>query len=287
MVKIASSLTICRWLALFLVLPFKMTWAQEVASGYRFSPVPQYSIALTAAYWNPIINYIADKSGVKLGLKISRTSADTTTFVLANDVEFVFTNHLFSPEREKLGWKVFGRRQTPPVQGQIVVPADSPITDVSQLADAEVAFPGSEAFLGYKIPQAYLLSKKINVRAVFGGNQDGALAQLFSGKVKAAAGNSQLLAGYAQRESKQYRVLWSSEPFYDLALMVSPKVPEHHAKAVIDAFIGMSKDPIGKEILKVAGSTVSLPENAYFIASNGSEYANYRKFYLTAPESLR
>lgn len=102
-------------------------------AGYRFSPVNQYDIKLTAAYWNPIINYVSEQSGVKLNLKIGRTSADTTSYVLAQEVEFVFSNHLFSPEREKLGWKVFGHREMAPVHGLIVVPADSSITDISQL----------------------------------------------------------------------------------------------------------------------------------------------------------
>jgi len=47
--------------------------AQEVI--YRFSPVNQWDINKTAAYWNPIIQYVSEKSGVKLQLKIGRTSA--------------------------------------------------------------------------------------------------------------------------------------------------------------------------------------------------------------------
>lgn len=99
--------------------------AQE-AGSYRFSPVNQANLQVAASYWNPIIAYVSEKSGVKLSLKLGRTSADTTAYVLAQEVEFVFTNHLFSPEREKLGWKVFGRRLTPALHSQIVVPADSP-----------------------------------------------------------------------------------------------------------------------------------------------------------------
>lgn len=72
--------------------------AQADSPGYRFSPVNQYGINLTASYWNPIISYVSEKSGVRLNLKIGRTSADTTAYVLAQEVEFVFTNHLFSPE---------------------------------------------------------------------------------------------------------------------------------------------------------------------------------------------
>ncbi len=30
-------------------------------SEYRFSPVNQYDINLTAAYWNPIISYVSEK----------------------------------------------------------------------------------------------------------------------------------------------------------------------------------------------------------------------------------
>jgi phosphonate transport system substrate-binding protein len=261
--------------------------AQDDAANFRFSPVNQYGINLTAAYWNPIIAYVAEKSGVKLQLKIGRTSADTTAFVLAQEVEFVFTNHLFSPEREQLGWKVFGRRQTPPVHGQIIVPADSSITDIGQLTGKEVAFPGPEAMVGYKVPAAQLMSKKIDFKTVYGGNMDGALAQLFSGKAAAAGANSQLAEGYARREGRKYRVLWSSPPLHDLALMASSKVPEPVRKAVARAFLGMHQDPQGRAILQQASEQVGLTAEAVFIASDGSEYGAYRDFYRSAPPSLR
>ena len=266
---------------------FATAHAQPVQGGYRFSPVNQFDINLTAAYWNPIIQYVSEKSGVKLSLKIGRTSADTTAYVLTQEVEFVFTNHLFSPEREQLGWKVFGRRQMPPIRGQIVVPADSPITDLKQLDGQEVAFSGPEAFVIYKVPYAHLLNNGINVKVVFGGNQNGALAQLFAGKVQAAGGNSQLIEAYAKREGKRFRVLWTSEPFNDLALMVSSKVPEKDARAVAQAFLNMHNDPKGREVLHQTSQKVGLPADAYFIPATGADYAAYRNFYQSAPASLR
>lgn len=261
--------------------------AQTADAGYRFSPVNQFDINLTAAYWNPIVQYVSDKSGVKLSLKIGRTSADTTAYVLTQEVEFIFSNHLFSPEREQLGWKVFGRRQMPAIQGQIVVPADSPITDLAQLKGEEVAFPGPEAFVAYKVPYAQLLNRGVDVKVVFGGNQNGALAQLVAGKVKAAGGNSQLIEGYAKRENKKFRVLWTSEPFHDLALMVSGKVPEKDAQAVAQAFLTMHQDPKGRDILHSTSQKVGLPNDAYFIPASAADYASYRKFYQTAPAALR
>ena len=255
-------------------------------ASYSFSPVPQYGIGLTASYWNPILEYVSAKSGVKLNLKISRTSADTTAFVLAREVDYIFSNHLFSPERDGLGWKVFGRRQMPPLFSQIVVPADSPITDLAQLSGREVAFAGPEAFLIYKVNYAHLLSKNIDVKVVFSGNADAALAQLFSGKVAAAGGQSQLLEGYARRENRKFRVLWSSEGFQDLALMASNKVPEKDLKAVANAFFEMAKDPRGREILHQGSKEVGLPIDAIFVAASAADYTSYRRFFQTAPQSL-
>lgn len=276
--------TLLAALALALLAPPAVAAPEE---GYRFSPVNQYGITLTAAYWNPIIAYVSERSGVKLTMRIGRTSADTTAYVLAQEVEFVFSNHLFSPEREKLGWKVFGRRQMPPLHGQLVVLEDSPVTDIAQLAGREVAFAGPEAFVIYKVPYAHLLSKKVDVKVVFGGNQDGALAQLVAGKVAAAGGNSQLLEGWQKREGKKLRILWSSEPFHELALMASAKVPDKDVKAVAAAFTGMHKDPKGREVLAQASAAVKLPAEAVFIASDGSEYGAYRRFFQSAPPQLR
>lgn len=276
------SLVVLLWGVALLAQPVR---AQEEA--YRFSPVNQYGINLTAAYWNPIIAYVSEKSGVRLQLKLGRTSADTTAYVLAQEVEFIFSNHMFSPEREQLGWKVLARRKTPPVFGQIIVAADSPVTDLPQLEGKEVAFPGPEALIAYKFPAAQLQARKVNVKVVFGGNMDGALAQLFSGKVAAVGANSQLVEGYARREGKKFRVLWSSPPLHDLALMASAKVPDKTQRAVAKAFTSMHEDPKGREVLHQASQHVGLTADAFFLPSDGSEYSGYRDFYRTAPASLR
>jgi phosphonate transport system substrate-binding protein len=259
----------------------------EERPGYQFSPVNQYGINLTAEYWNPIIDYVSEKSGVRLTLKIGRTSADTTTMLLAKEADFAFTNHLFTPERQQLGWRVFGRRNTPPIYSQIIVPADSPITQLPQLAGVEMGFPGPEATVAYKMSYAQLLSKGIDVNVVFGGNMDAALVQLFSGKVKAVGGNSQLIEGFAKRENKTYRVLWQSDPIHDLPLMVSPRVPPNEAKAVAEAFLGMARTPQGIEVIRRAAKTVELPESAYFIPASASDYAAYLNFFKNAPAQLR
>jgi phosphonate transport system substrate-binding protein len=166
------------------------------------------------------------------------------------------------------------------------VPADSAITDIAQLKGQDVAFAGPEAFVVYKVPYAHLLSKNIDVKVVFAGNQNASFAQLFAGKVVASGANSQLVDGYTRREGKKFRVLWSSEAFQDLALMVSSKVPEADARKVASAFVDIYKDPKGRDILHQASKEVGLPNDAYFVAASGADYASYKRFYQSAPASL-
>ncbi len=261
--------------------------ASEELKVYNFSPVNQYNLNLSASFWNPIIKYVSEKSGVNLTLKLGRTSSDTTSYVLAQEVDFAFTNHLFSPERDKMGWKVFGRRDAPALEGQIVVPADSPIHSLSELEGKEVVYPGPEAFIAYKVTNSELVKKGINTSTVFAGNMDGAFSQLLSGKAQAMGANSQLVSGYTEREGKSFRVLWSSASFNDLALMASPRVSKKERDAVADAFFNMPHDAYGRRILQEATELVHAPTPITFIPATEADYASYRAFYNSLPANLK
>ncbi|MGV3469666.1 phosphate/phosphite/phosphonate ABC transporter substrate-binding protein [Limnobacter sp.] len=274
----------------FLLMTAMLAQAQQPHSQqpvYRFSPVNQWDIPKTAAYWNPIIQYVSQQSGVQLELKIGRTSADTTAYVLAQEVEFVFSNHLFSPERDKLGWKVFGRRTGPALQGQIAVLDNSPIRTLEELDKQDMVFAGPEAFVGYRVPQAELLSRGVEVNAVFAGNQNAAFAQLMAGKAKAVGSNSALIDGFAEKQGTKFRVLWTSESYLDLALMASSKVSTRDVRAVANAFVNMHKSKAGALILKQASESVGMDPNSHFLSATDKDYESYRRFYATAPMAVR
>jgi phosphonate transport system substrate-binding protein len=273
--------------ALFLAVALAAPAVAAEAPVYHFSPVNQYNLQVSASFWNPIVRYVSHKSGVRLNLKLGRTSADTLSAILTREVDFAFTNHLFSPERVKMGWTVFGRRDAAPVRAQIVVPADSPVRTLAELAGSTVVFPGQEALIGYKLPYAQLLREKVPVKLAFAGNTDAAFTQLFSGRAKAAGANSQLVQNYTGREHKAFRVLWSSAPLNDLALMASKRVPAAQVRAVAQAFLGMGQDPEGRKILEAAAALVHEPEPVGFVPATNADYVVYRHFYQAAPAELR
>ncbi len=246
---------------------------------YSINVLNQRSIALTAQYWNPILTYVGRKSGVPLELKLAKTAKEGNTIAEQGGYDFLYTNHFFTPERDRLGYKVIARLAGPGIRSQIVVPEDSPIRTLEDLNGKDVAFVSPDAFLGYWLPMDALIDAKVKVNIVFTGNQEASSAQLRVNKVAAAGLNGTVLARYARREAFQYRALWTSDIYQDLCIMANPKVPADKVAAVRAAFIDMVKDPEGRQILEAGAELLKSTGELGFVAAENRDYDNYRKFY--------
>ena len=249
--------------------------------SYSFHVLNQRSIALTAQYWNPILTHVSKKSGVPLELKLTKTPQEGNTIAEKGGYDFQYTNHFFTPERDRLGYNVIARPAGPGIRSQIVVPEDSPIQTLQDLGGKDVAFVSPDAFAGYWLPMDALLKAKVRINVVFTGNQEASSAQLRVNKVAAAGVNSSVLARYARRESFNYRALWTSEVYQDLCIMASPKVPADKVAAVRAALINMIKDPEGRQVLEAGADLLKSTGDLGFVAAENRDYDNYRKFYRT------
>lgn len=249
--------------------------------AYAFNVLNQRTIALTAQYWNPILTYVSRKSGVPLDLKLAKTAKEGNAVAESGKYDFLYTNHFFTPARDRLGYQVIARPAGPGIRSQIVVPIDSPIQSLADLDGKDVAFVTPDGFTGYWLPMDALLRAKVNVNVVFAGNQEASQAQLKVKKVAAAGVNSTVLARYSRREGFEYRALWTSDLYQDLCIMANPKVPQDKVAAVRAAFINMAKDPEGRQILQAGAELLKSNSELGFIAAENSDYDNYRKFYRT------
>ena len=251
--------------------------AQE--KSYAFNVLNQRSIALTAQYWNPILTYVTSKTGIPLELKLAKTAKEGNALAEKGAYDFLYTNHFFTPERDKLGYRVIARPAGPGIKSQIVVPADSPVKSLSDLEGKDVAFVSPDGFTGYWLSYDALLAAKVKVNVVFTGNQEASSAQLKVNKVAAAGVNSTIMARYGRREGFEYRALWTSELFQDLCIMANPKVPADKATAVANALAGMLKDPAGRKILEDGADLLKSAGELGFVIAENRDYDNYRAFY--------
>jgi phosphonate transport system substrate-binding protein len=251
----------------------------ETSPPLSFGVINQRSVSLTAQSWNPILTYVGKRVGTTLALKMGKTAPETTAMTVRGEHAFVYTNHMFTEERDRIGYKAILRMRGDPINGAIVVRDDSPIRSIADLKNRKVAFPSREAFVGYWLPMDHLLKSGVQVSEVFAGNQEGAMSQLQFGQVEAAAVNHKLLAKYAQREDFRYRVIWVSEPYLDIPVMAHPSMPPKLVAAVREAFVGMNQDPEGRKALEASAEALGSKELWAFVAVEDKEYDNYRRFY--------
>jgi phosphonate transport system substrate-binding protein len=273
--------TIARAAAVFIAAVAMHSPDASAQKAYSFYVLHQRSIALTAQYWNPILTYVSKKSGVPLELKLAKTAAEGNALAEAGTFDFLYTNHFFTPERDRLGYKVIARPAGPGIRSQIVVPVDSPIQSLQDLNGKEVGFVSPDGFTGYWLPMDALLRAKVNIKVVFTGNQEASSAQLRVNKIAAAGVNSTVMARYGRRESFQYRALWTSEIYQDLCIMANPKVPAAKVAAVKTALINMVKDPEGRRVLQAGADLLKMNGELGFVSAENRDYDNYRRFYRT------
>jgi len=267
----------------------RAAWADERkhdAAAYSFGVLNQRSVPLIAQYWNPILNYLGTKTGLQLELKIGRTAPETTAMALRQELDFTYSNHLFWPERAKLGYHVIAAPATDGIRGQIVVLEESPLRSLADLRDVEIAFPSKESFAGYLLPMDGLIKAGIAVKPIFSGNQEGAMGQLRAGRVAAAAVNSQLMAAFAAREGLSYRVLWASDLYNDIPVMAHERVPAKDRLAVQAALAGMGDDLEGKTVLKQVADVWGINKPIPFRKASDADYESYRRFYQTLSPPL-
>jgi phosphonate transport system substrate-binding protein len=219
-----------------------------------FGVLNQQSPALTAERWNPILAYVGTTSGVPLQLKMGRTVQETDTMMGRGDFDFVFTNHNFQSDFDAVSFKVIARWAGESIRAVIAVPADSPIRRLQELDGKRVSFPSTDAFVAYAVPVVALKRAGVRVEEVFGGNQEGTLAQLKAKRVEAGAVNSRFLTQYAERERVQFREIYVSEGFPDLAVIAHPRVPAATVERVRRALLGMRGDSSAAAILTAAQS---------------------------------
>lgn len=262
------------WL-LLLISPFHLLNAQQ-NQEYTFGVISQRSAIETAKIWNPILHYVEKTTGIKLVLQVAKTGVESKEATDAGKYDFTYSNVIF--DKEHIIYTPILKPNTDGISSQIVVLEDSKINTIQDLNNIKIGFPSKIAFVGYIVPTGYLNQQKILFEEVFGGNQEGIMAQLQSGAVQAAAVNSGVMKEYAKKENLKYKVIWQSVTFPDIPIAVHERVPLDISKSVQIAIASMSRESEGRKIL-IQIKKDTQREAPEFSVANIQTYEQYLIFY--------
>lgn len=249
------------------------------AEAYSFGVVPLRSAVLTAQYWNPILEFISRKTGVTLQLEMARSVAADAAAVESGAYDFNNSYLIFRPAALKQKYNVILRSRSGDIRSQIVALENSPIKNIKALAGREVGFPSKSGFIAYALPMDHLLRQGVNVKPVFGGNQEGILGQLKAGQVSAVGVSSQVIKAYATRENLSYKIIWESAPYKELPISAHPRVPKSVVNKIQEAFVAIAEDDLGKLVLEESAAAVGQKPPFGFIKARAEDYRQFSDFY--------
>src|SRR5512139_2110997 len=265
-----------------LLLLLGLSLSVQAEEALRFGVANQRPVMLTAQVWNPILAYVSKKSGVPLVLVMGKTATETTDLATHGQLDFIYTNTLFTPQGDKIGFHAIARFNGPPIRGQIIVLENSPIHQLGELKGKRLAVPTTESFISYALQMHALNRAGVRVESVFTASQESGFAQLASKQVDAAAGHSKVIEAYSLREGLHCRAILTSAPYPDLPIMVHPRIAHSTVEKVLAALLGMSNDPEGRKILDDANNILKAEHALSFVRTRDREYDAYRDFYRSA-----
>lgn len=203
-----------------------------------------------AAQLNPILQWVGQRAGVELVMKSGYNFEDMQRHLARGEYDFYIGFPSLQPDiRQGLGYRVLAALAGT-AKGAIVVQANSPYHQLSDLAGHEVVMGSQGIFIANVLPTSELMAQGVSVVPRSIGNQESLAIEFKLGKFQAVAVNLAAFKRHIGSTNYPYRVLWESPPILNYPLSVrSNTVPVDLAKRVQQAFIDMAEDAEGKVIL--------------------------------------
>lgn len=214
-----------------------------------FGVVPRYTIDEIAERWTPLLKRISDETGIPVHL---RSEKDNTEFVRAiqeGRYDFVYSN----PQQfARYGIKAHyhaALRNRDPLIGIIVVPQDSPVHDISQLAGRTILMPSREAFAARILVKAILVRSRIPVKEEFMNSHSAVYRGVVAHLADAGGGVLDTLHLMDATTQSGLRIILETESEPSLPIAYNARVPAHKVDEVLGAFRRLSRTPDGQRLL--------------------------------------
>lgn len=221
------------------------------AERYSFAVVPQQSALKTARSWAPVVQHLSRVTGISLVLV---TESDIPGFedqLRAGRYDFAYMNpHHYVGFHDRSGYQALAKARDKRIHGIVVVPRDSEIRTLEQLAGQEVAFPAPGAFAASLLPRAEFRKRRIPVTPVYVSSHDLVYLNVARGHYPAGGGVFRTLHDMDRETRDGLRVLWTTEGYTPHAIASHPRVPEQVVRAVQQALTRLDGSLAGRAMLQ-------------------------------------
>jgi phosphonate transport system substrate-binding protein len=234
-----------------LIVDIHPCFADNTAS-YSLGIVPQFEARKLREIWQPVVNYVNQKTGYTLKIQGSPEISEFEEEVLKGRFDFAYMNpYHFILANESNNYIPVVRDISTTLQGIIVVKKDGPFKKITDLNNQVIAFPAPNA-LGASLLTRQALQEVFHQKftAKYVKTHDSVYLSVLLGTAAAGGGIKKTLRRQPLEYIKALRIIYTTQGFAPHPLAVHPRVPEPVVTAVKNALLSLGETQAGKTLLE-------------------------------------
>lgn len=213
--------------------------------------VPQQSPYDIENNWGPLARFLEEETGYSILIKTASSIPIYEQRCAQGRYDFSYMNpYHYTVFSEDPGYQAIAKQKNKQIQGIIVMRKEDAGKSLSDLADAELAFPSPAAFAASLLTRAHLSSEEIPFEPVYVRSHDSVYRAVASGLYPAGGGVKRTFKATSPEIRAKLHVAWTTEKFTSHALAVHPRVSKEIVDKIQNSLIKLDNPQKYEEVLQ-------------------------------------
>lgn len=223
----------------------------QAAETYSFSVVPQFERRMLFSIWQPIVDALEKRTGLRFELTTSLSVSDYESDVIKGQYDFIYLNPYMMPLVGQSPGYVPLVRDGEALRGILVVRKDSPLHKIADLQGKSLAVPSMTA-LGASLLLRAELDRLFNVktRVVIAKTHSSVFLHVINGFADAGGSVQKALGEQEPRIQDALRVLYQTGELPSHPVAAHKRVPPAVREKVRMALIELAASEEGRQLLE-------------------------------------
>ena len=213
---------------------------------------PQSSPVKLYREWKPFVDYLSQRTGAKITLKIFKNREEFEQALVGGDMDLAFTSpYYYMYLHKKHNFQPLVRSNKEKLTGIIVVQKNSKIQTLVDLKNQSIAFPSPNSFAASILIRATL--ENIGVLSIephYVGTHDNVYRHVINGNYVAGGGIMRTFNSEGEALKNNLRIVHETEGFSSHPLSAGTKVSLVLRDALIAAVLDLNHSAEGREMLR-------------------------------------
>lgn len=222
-------------------------WAEDIRVGV----VPQFESQHLVRIWQPVLDYLGEKTGAGFQLVPAKSIPDFEKAFSRGEYDLAYMNPWHAVmAHEAQGYVPIIKDSSRSLRGILVVHADSDITELGQLDGAEIAFPAPNALGASLLMRAELARLHgLSITPRYVKTHSSVYFNVALRATVAGGGVMRTLREQPEALQRRLRVLYQTREVDPHPLVAHPRLDGTRVAAVQAALLEMNVDPALAQLL--------------------------------------